>query len=85
MFQLIAKGLVEPTGRVAPGHDLRLEPEKRPSRTKIDDGSRHVRIAPLIDGHGCPLSQAQDLSDTLGIDEVVSVHLWRHAAQSCRS
>ncbi len=63
-----------------PLQDLRSQPEPRPTPTEIHHRSRHVGVSLLIGGDRVSVAQAEEIRDTLRIDQVVGVDLRGHVA-----
>jgi hypothetical protein len=53
-----------------PTLDFGPEPQLRTAATKIEHRSRHIHISLLIHAHGVPQVQAEDLSDSVRIDQI---------------
>ena len=58
--------------------DVLAQPELQSAGATVDDWTRHVRVAALIDAHRCPRRKAEDLGHLARVDELVRVHLAGH-------
>ena len=70
-----AAGGVELCG---PAGDLRTEPELYATVSEIDNRPWHVVVAPLVLADCVAMSEVQDVSDALRIDEIVDRHSFGH-------
>jgi hypothetical protein len=61
-----------------PSLDLRSQPEARPATAKIKDWARHVRISVHVEAHGVPVSEAENPSDVVRIDQIVENYATGH-------
>jgi hypothetical protein len=64
---------------VPPFH-LGTKPQARTTTAKIEDWTRHVRVAVLILAHGVAVGQAEDPGHVASVHEVVNKDSSRHAA-----
>jgi len=55
-----------------PSLNLGAKPEERAVRPEVNDGTRHIGIAPLIGAHRISVCKADDLSNPLSVNEVLS-------------
>jgi hypothetical protein len=62
-----------------PARDLGTEPELDATLSEIDGRLWHVVIAPLVLADSVAMSEAEDVSDALGVDEIVYRHSSRHS------
>jgi hypothetical protein len=58
--------------------DLGSQPETRPSATEIEDWTRHLGVPLHVLAHGISVSEPQDLSDLVGVDQVIDEHATGH-------
>ena len=63
-----------------PPLDLRSEPQARPAAAEVEDGPGHVGIPVHILADGIAMSEPQDPSNIVRVDEVVDEHAARHEA-----
>ena len=61
--------------------DVRSQPEARPPTSKIQDRSRHVRIAAHVEAHRVAVGQPQDSPDFMRINKVVEDYATGHGAR----
>ena len=54
--------------------DLRAEPKQWAARTHVDDRLRHVWVATLIATHAVAVREAEELGDSLCVDEIFGPH-----------
>jgi hypothetical protein len=54
----------------SPPVNILSNPQLAPSAAKVNHGTRHVRIAPLIQGNGVSMRQAQNLGHALSINQL---------------
>jgi hypothetical protein len=66
------------TALFKPVQNLASPPNKKTPVPERDHRTRHVGIAALVAAHAVALSEAEEISDTLSIDEVISVDDGRH-------
>jgi hypothetical protein len=70
---------LEPSG---PSFDLRSQPELHSTVAEVDDGARHVLVAPLVQADAVAMRELEYVGDGLSIDEVFGSDLWAHAAKA---
>jgi hypothetical protein len=59
---------------VGPCSDLRAEPELDATLAKVEHRPRHVAVSLLILEHRVPVGKAENLGDTLSVDQVICVN-----------
>lgn len=57
---------------------VRTQPQTRPTAAALNHWSRHVVVAPQIRAHTVGVRQPEDLSDLVGVDEVLGSNGGRH-------
>jgi hypothetical protein len=57
---------------------LRTGPEHRPAGAEVDDGAGHVGIPVLVLADRVAVSEAEDLSDVVGVDQILDEDAARH-------
>jgi hypothetical protein len=68
----------DPTGLPGPTDYFASEPHLAATASKINNGTRHVRVTALIQRHRVALRQAKNLGHSLSVDEVADIDLPRH-------
>jgi len=64
--------LCSPTGHLGP------QPKLDATLSEIDGRPWHIFVAPLVLANGVAMSEMQDVSDALRIDEIVDRHALGH-------
>jgi hypothetical protein len=68
--------------QVVPPFDFGPKPEQGAVRPEVDDGSRHIRIAALIQADAVGLRQPKDLGHSASVDQVLCTHERAHRPES---
>jgi hypothetical protein len=55
-----------------PSLDLGSQPETRSTTAEIENGAWHVRIPVQVLAHSVPVSQTEDLSNPVRVDQIVN-------------
>ena len=76
----LAASVNGPTRRIRPENYLAPEPHLAATASKIDDGTRHVRMTVLIQRHRVALRQTENPGYSLGVHEVVDINLPSHTS-----
>jgi hypothetical protein len=61
-----------------PSLDLRAQPEAWSTTTKIEDRSRHVRIAVHVETDGVSVGEAEDPGDVMSVDQIIDKYATGH-------
>jgi hypothetical protein len=64
--------------RSGPRDDFGFEPQAGSPGSEVYDRPGHVWIALLVHAHSVSVGQAKEFGDTLCVDQVLAVKLWRH-------
>lgn len=61
-----------------PSLDLGSKPEARSTTAEIEDWTRHVGVPVHVLAHGVPVSESEDSSDVVRVDQITDEHAAGH-------